>query len=150
MVDSVIGAYQGSEREMDFLHLPSKSLVNTISLPNSWCLQPILVLLTAILSIYFWSWTLPRIEIMSLHFKLIRDTIWIDLKRNDLNREHALFYDIFAKVLYFRLIFSLTVLHHKTAALRSPMIYLSCFFLFISSFYVHRQNIYILNNCGTV
>ena len=38
------------------------------------CLQLILVLLTAILSIYFWSWTLPRIEITHLCFRLIRDT----------------------------------------------------------------------------
>ena len=51
-----------------------------------------------------------------------RTTIWI--------ADMPLFYDMFAKVLYLSLTFSLTVLHHKTAAFRSPKICLSCFVFF--------------------
>ena len=45
-------------------------------------------------------------------FRRSRTMIWI--------ADTPLFYDMLAKVLYFSLTFSLTVLHHKTAALRSP------------------------------
>ena len=54
--------------------------------------------------------------------------IYVILDSLEQQFELPFFYDMLAKVLYFSLTFSLTILHHKTAALRSPKYCLSCFF----------------------